>query len=169
MKKVRIKFLTWIVKTARNHRRARNAAQGLLFLEALNVSWYNPLWHLRNSSVLWKKLTATIRREMRGYQTPVAFPNPNVLICKNFLCVKHTEHGCTTANFTPRCYEQCFGIRWNDGGTVEPAWTDYNGNPDWIPLGCRDCTHYLGTCKGIEPGAMNPIRRSAVKNAALKS
>jgi hypothetical protein len=151
MKKARVKFLNWLLRVAGNHQSARKAVAALLIAETLGVSWYNPLWHLRNSSVIFQRAWTTLRREMRGYRKSISHPNPNVSICKEFLCRRHDERGCQNGNYTPECYLNCFGIREDEKGNLVPAWLDYEGAPDWIELGCRDCSLYLSACKGIAP------------------
>jgi hypothetical protein len=151
MKKYRIKVLTWLSQKAKNHRTARQAVSALLFLEIAGISWYNPLWHLRNFTVLFTRSWSVMNREMRGYQKPIQHPNPKAIICRDFLCLKHSDQQCEKGNYTEHCLENCFGIRRMEDGKITSAWNDYNGNPDWLELGCRSCEFYMRSCKGINP------------------
>lgn len=151
MKKIRIKFLNWLLRVAGNHQAARKAVAALLFAETLGISWYNPLWHLRNSTVILQRAWLTMKREMRGYRKAIQHPNPNVRICKEFFCRWHEERSCEKGKYTAECETKCFGIRSDENGKIVPVWLDADGKPDWIELGCRECKFYLTSCKGIAP------------------
>ncbi|NTV45207.1 MAG: hypothetical protein HGB11_01485 [Chlorobiales bacterium] len=151
MKHMKLKLLTSFIRVSGNHRAARRAAGALLTMELAGIQWYNPKWYLRNASRIYKRAMTTIRREMRGYQKPVAHVNPNVLICQEFACMRQSEGGCTDGHFTAVCNECCFGVVRNESGQYTSTWLDFNGNSTWIDVGCRDCAHYLKTCKGIDP------------------
>jgi hypothetical protein len=167
MKQFRIRVLQSLLRMAQNHQSARRAISALLFAETLGISWYNPLWHLRNTSVFFARFWNTLRREMRGYRKPIAHPNPNALICEDFFCVRGSDADCSPQRFTQACYSDCFGISKHDSGVFVSSWNDYDGNPTWLDVGCRDCKHYLVSCKGIEPGAANPMRISSVDNPVV--
>jgi hypothetical protein len=162
MKKIRIKFLNWLLRVAGNHQAARKAATALLVAETLGISWYNPLWHLRNSTVIWQRLWVTLKREMRGYRKAIPHPNPNVRICGDFVCRRGEEQGCQKGKYVAECFVNCFGIRRDESGKIVPAWLDFQGKPDWIELGCRECKFYLSACKGIaplQPAAFESVER----------
>ncbi|MDX2128692.1 MAG: hypothetical protein SFU91_06610 [Chloroherpetonaceae bacterium] len=150
MKKRRIQLLQWLVGVAANHRRARQAAQALLLLEIAGVSWYNPLWHFRNSVVFLKRIWHVIKVEMRGYPKPIKHENPEVKICKDFVCQRSETHACANGVFQASCLEHCFGIEYQNGVAVS-KWKDYYGHPTWLSLSCRNCTLYLTSCKGLNP------------------
>lgn len=151
MKKVRVKFLNWLLRMAGAHQAARKAVTALLVAETLGVSWYNPLWHLRNSVVIARRAWQTLKREMRGYRKPIPHPNPNVRICEDFWCRWSDDRGCQKGKFAEACLVHCFGVRKDENGNVAPAWVDVEGKPEWIELSCRDCKFYLASCKGIAP------------------
>lgn len=151
MKRMKLKLLTTLIRISGSHRAARRAAGTLLTMELAGIQWYNPKWYLRNASQITKRLKSTFLREMRGYQKPVTHINPNVVICQDFACTRQSEGGCTDGHFTAACNECCFGVITNESGKYVSTWLDFNGNPTWIDVGCRDCVHYLKTCKGIDP------------------
>lgn len=151
MKKLKLTLFNRLLKTAGNHRAARKTAGKLLWLELAGVKWYSPAWYWKNASRLIKNLLQTLRIEMQGYREPISHPNPKVVICDEFACVRGFDGECCNGNFSARCQECCFGVKKNEQGEYISAWTDPNGNPTWLELSCRDCKHYEKTCKGIDP------------------
>lgn len=157
MKRAKLNLLTLIIKVAGNHRAARRAAGALLTLELAGIQWYSPKWYARNASRIYKRAMTTIHREMRGYQKPVEHINPNVLICEEFSCNRQSDGGCVDGRYTSACNECCFGVTQNTSGDYVSSWIDFHGKPTWIDVGCRDCSHYLKTCKGIDPKYLKDV------------
>ncbi|MBC8044912.1 MAG: hypothetical protein IAF08_15855 [Rhizobacter sp.] len=157
-----LKFLNALLRLAGNHRAARRVAGGFIFLELAGVRWYSPKWYWRNAANLFARARQVIKREIRGFQLPVPHPNLNARICADFTCIRHNERSLQSEfgaeSFSAACAEECFGMKIENGKAVS-LWQDAEGKPEWLEVGCRDCTQYLRTCKGIlpEPVAELPL------------
>lgn len=160
MKKVRLSFLSWLAQRAQPHFKLQQVVQGLIGLELLGVRWYSPAWHLRALGIAVQRWAMVLRREWRGYQKPVAHPNPEATICAEFSCRHSVDGNCALTNLSEPCLEQCFGMKRTAQGQFVPLFTDYDGKPAWLEISCRDCKKYLTECKGTLPNAINPIKEN---------
>jgi|GEM_PF-1016443 len=158
-KKLKLRFFNWVVRVSGNHKSARKAASAILFLELTGIKWYSPKWHLKNTHRIVNRLYSTINKEMRGYQEPIFHVNPNVVICKDFSCLRSDEGGCNDGDFTSKCHENCFGVKLNEQGVLTSTWKDAEGQPTWLNLSCRDCKFYQTKCKGIDPKLIDEIKK----------
>lgn len=167
MKKIRVSILNWLRQRAKPNSRMRQTVDSLLLLEGLGVRWYSPLWHLKSLGIIAQRFALAVRRELRGYQKPIAHPNPEAIICAEFACLRSVDGKCASANFAEDCAEQCFGMKRTEQGKFVPLFQDPDGNPAWLELSCRDCKKYLTECKGIAPNAVNPIKLQGVDSELL--
>lgn len=167
MKKIRVSLLSRLRHRTAPNSRLRQTLDSLLLLEGLGVRWYNPLWHLKSVKLFAQRLVLTIRRELRGYQKPVAHPNPEAVICAEFVCLRSIDGKCASAHFTEECTQQCFGMKRTEQGKFVPLFQDPDGNPAWLELSCRDCKKYLTECKGIAPNTVNPLKVKGVESQPL--
>ncbi|MCS7013179.1 MAG: hypothetical protein RMI34_00035 [Chloroherpetonaceae bacterium] len=161
MKQIRLSFLNWLLKRARPNSKLQQIAKGLVGLELLGVRWYSPIWQLKSVSVYVQRWMMAVRREWRGYQKPMAHPNPEAIICAEFSCRHSIDGKCAMTQFAEPCLEQCFGMKRTEQGTFVPLFTDYEGNPAWLEISCRDCKKYLTECKGTVPNAINPVKENS--------
>lgn len=155
-----LKFLNKLLQLAGNHRAARRAAGKFILLELAGVRWYSPRWYWRNMVNIAARVWQVIQREIRGFQLPVPHPNPNARICADFICIRHNERPAENEragqSFSAACEEQCFGMKVEQGIAVS-LWQDFDGKPEWLEIGCRDCTEYLRSCKGILPEPVSAV------------
>lgn len=153
-KKARLQTLQWLLRRTKARpslRRTQKAIQQILLLELAGVRWYSPRLYLSIGGVYVQRLWQTLRREWRGYQQPMAHPNPNVRVCKDLVCINRRTNGCTPEHDTVACLEHCFGMRRTESGNFVSLWQAPDGSPEWLEFGCRNCTLYLTACKGVVP------------------
>jgi hypothetical protein len=166
IKSLKLRLFNWIIKVSGNHKAARRAASAILFMELSGIKWYSMRWHWNNTHRIIQNLYTTIKKEMRGYQEPIFHVNPNVIICKDFSCLRSQEGGCDSGEFTAKCHESCFGVKENENGTLTSTWIDAAGEPTWLHLSCRDCRYYQTQCKGIDPKVIEEIKKHRLPDYA---